>query len=168
MHRFHVRVALTVAAAALALAACGSSSKPASSRGDADYRGADHGGTDHNRSGRGEGNGHGRDERDDRQEDPRRQQRDDPVRVGQRQDRGHVELHRSVRGRVAAAQGDWDTDIRRGLTASMFSTITGDQLAVNGKPAVPVERRHEGRRREGARIGGFYVVGVDGNKVDSD
>ena len=51
-----------------------------------------------------------------------------------------------------------------GLTASMFSTIAGDQLAVNGKPLYLWTADQKAGDATGQGIGGFYVVGVDGRR----
>jgi predicted lipoprotein with Yx(FWY)xxD motif len=168
MHRFHVRAALTVAAAALALAACGSSSKPASSAatpttatptteaptttapaaGKATVAAATN------------------------------------AKIGKKilVDGSGMTLYvwdndktagtSSCTGQCAAAWPPLKTTgtptYGAGLTASMFSTIAGDQLTVNGKPLYLWVNDKKAGDATGQGVNGFYVVGVDGKKIDSD
>jgi predicted lipoprotein with Yx(FWY)xxD motif len=57
-----------------------------------------------------------------------------------------------------------------GLTASMFSIIKNsegeDQLAVNGKPLYHWVNDKKAGDATGQDINSFYVVGADGNKID--
>ena len=53
-----------------------------------------------------------------------------------------------------------------GLTASMFSTISGNQLAVNGKPLYLWTGDAKAGDATGQGVNGFYVVGVNGKKID--
>jgi predicted lipoprotein with Yx(FWY)xxD motif len=57
-----------------------------------------------------------------------------------------------------------------GLTASMFSTITRDdgskQLAVNGKPLYTWQGDTKPGDTTGQDVNSFYTVGANGNKLD--
>ena len=59
-----------------------------------------------------------------------------------------------------------------GLTAGMFSTVTGpngeDQLAVGGKPLYRWINDKAAGDATGQGVNGFYVVGSDGKKIDAD
>jgi predicted lipoprotein with Yx(FWY)xxD motif len=59
-----------------------------------------------------------------------------------------------------------------GLSASMFSTITRDdgtkQLAVNGKPLYTWVNDKKAGDATGQGVNSFYVVGVNGQKIDKD
>jgi predicted lipoprotein with Yx(FWY)xxD motif len=58
-----------------------------------------------------------------------------------------------------------------GLTASMFSTVTGPngqkQLAVNGKPLYRWASDTKAGDATGQNVNGFYVVGSNGTKIDN-
>ena len=58
-----------------------------------------------------------------------------------------------------------------GLSAAMFSTVTGPngekQLAVNGKPLYMWAGDKAAGDATGQNVNGFYVVGVNGNKIDA-
>ena len=57
-----------------------------------------------------------------------------------------------------------------GLSAAMFSTVTGPnggkQLAVNGKPLYLWSADKKAGDATGQGVNGFYVVGVNGQKID--
>jgi|tagenome__1003787_1003787.scaffolds.fasta_scaffold20770749_3 predicted lipoprotein with Yx(FWY)xxD motif len=168
MHRFHVRAALTVAAAALALAACGSSSKPASS-GSTPTTAAPATEAPPTTAAAAE---------------------KATVAVAMNAKIGHKILVDSdgmtlyvwdndktagtsrCTGQCAAAwpplKATGTPTYGAGLTASMFSTIAGDQLAVNGKPLYRWVNDKKVGDATGQGVNGFYVVGVDGKKIDSD
>ena len=59
-----------------------------------------------------------------------------------------------------------------GLDAAMFSTVTGPngekQLAVNGKPLYLWVNDKKAGDATGQGVNHFYVVGVDGKKIDGD
>jgi predicted lipoprotein with Yx(FWY)xxD motif len=172
MHRFHVRAALAVAAAALALAACGSSSKPASSAATpttaaptteaptttAPAAGKTTVATASNAT------------------------------IGKTilidssgmtlyvWDNDKTAGKASCTGQCAAAwpplEASGTPTYGDGLTAAMFTTVTGangtKQLAVNGKPLYLWVNDKKAGDATGQGVNGFYVVGVDGNKIDSD
>jgi predicted lipoprotein with Yx(FWY)xxD motif len=58
-----------------------------------------------------------------------------------------------------------------GLTAGMFSTVTGPngqkQLAVNGKPLYRWASDTKAGDATGQNVNGFYVVGSNGKKIDN-
>jgi len=168
MHRFHVRAALTVAAAALALAACGSSSKPASSASSPTTA------TPATEAPTTTAPAAGKATVDTATN----------ATIGKKilVDSSGMTLYvwdndktagtSSCTGQCAAAwpplKATGTPTYGAGLTASMFSTIAGDQLAVNGKPLYLWVNDKKAGDATGQGVNGFYVVGVDGKKIDSD
>jgi predicted lipoprotein with Yx(FWY)xxD motif len=171
MHRFHVRAALTVAAAALALAACGSSSKPASSGAtpttEAPTTAAP------------------------TTVAPAAEKATIATalnaKIGKKilvdgkgmtlyvWDNDKTAGKSNCTGACAAAwpplTATGTPTYGPGLTAAKFATImgaNGDQLTVNGKPLYLWAGDKKAGDATGQGVNGFYVVGVDGNKIDSD
>ena len=60
----------------------------------------------------------------------------------------------------------------KGLNAAMFSTVTGPngqkQLAVNGKPLYLWAADKSAGQATGDGVNGFYVVAANGKKIDAD
>ncbi len=168
MHRFHVRAALTVAVAALALAACGSSSKPASS-GTAPTTAAA----------------------------PTTEAPTTTTAAAAGKTTVATAMNAKIGKNILVDSTGmtlyvWDNDktagtssctgqcaaawpplkvtgtptYGTGLTGSMFSTIAGGQLAVNGKPLYRWINDKAAGDATGQGVNGFYVVGVDGKKID--